>query len=44
MTPLMHPKLINDPFGDPGVLIDFLHEKRLDLFDLRDIAAIGSVR
>ena len=42
MTPLMHPKLINDPFGDPGILIDFLHEKRAVLFDLGDIAAIPS--
>lgn len=42
MTPLMHPKLINGPFDDPGVLIDFLHEKRTILFDLGDIAAIPS--
>ena len=42
MTPLMHPKLINDPFGDPGVLIDFLHEKRAVLFDLGGIAVIPS--
>jgi len=42
MTPLMHPKLINNPFGDPCVLVDFLHEKRAVLFDLGDIAAIPS--
>lgn len=42
MTPLMHPKLVNDPFEDSGVLIDFLHEKRAVLFDLGDIAAIPS--
>jgi ribonuclease Z len=38
----MHPKLINGPFGDPGILIDFLHEKRAILFDLGDITAIPS--
>lgn len=42
MTPLMHPKLINGPFDDSGVLIDFLHEKRAILFDLGDIAVIPS--
>lgn len=44
MTPLMHPELINDPFDDPGVLIDFLHEKRAILFDLGDISALPSRR
>lgn len=38
----MHPKLINGPFDDPGVLIDFLHEKRAILFDLGDITVIPS--
>lgn len=44
MTPLVHPKLINDPFGDPGILIDFLQLKRVVLLDLGNIVAIGGVR
>ena len=42
MTPLLHPELINDPFGDPGVYVDFLHERRALLFDLGDLAAMSS--
>ena len=38
MTPLLHATLINNPFDDPGVLIDFLHEKRAILLDLGDLA------
>lgn len=38
MTPLLHASLINDPFDDPGVLIDFLHEKRTILLDLGDLS------
>lgn len=37
MRPLFHPQLINDVFGDPGVYVDCLFEKRALLFDLGDI-------
>lgn len=40
MKPLFHPVLVNDPFGDPGVYIDCLFERRALLFDLGDIRAL----
>jgi ribonuclease Z len=42
MTPLMHSELINDPFGDPGVYVDFLHDRRALLLDLGDLHALPS--
>ncbi len=41
MKPLFHPSLINEPFGDPGVHIDFLFEKRAILFDLGEISHLA---
>lgn len=40
MTPQFHPALVNPPWGDPAVYVDFLHERRAILFDLGDITAL----
>lgn len=41
MRPLFHPKLVNDPFGDPGLYVDCLFEKRALMFDLGDIRKLA---
>jgi len=41
MRPLFHPSLVNDPFGDPGLYVDCLFEKRALLFDLGDIRRLA---
>jgi len=40
MTPQFHPVLVNGPFDDPGVYVDFLFERRALLFDLGEIRAL----
>ena len=40
MTPQFHPILVNGPFDDPALYIDFLYERRALLFDLGDILAL----
>jgi ribonuclease Z len=41
MRPTFRPELVNPPFGDPGLYVDFLFEKRALLFDLGDIRALA---
>lgn len=42
MKPILHPRLTNDVYGDPGLKVEFLYEKRALLFDLGDISAISN--
>lgn len=42
MTARFHPELINDPFGDPGLYVAFMFEKRAILFDLGDLSGLPS--
>jgi len=40
MRPIFQPCLVNGSFGDPGVYVDVLFERRALLFDLGDISAL----
>ena len=37
---LFEPRLTNEPFGDPGIYVDFRDERRSLLFDVGDIASL----
>lgn len=41
MTPSFHPQLVNGPFHDPALYINFLYQRRAILFDLGDITGLS---
>lgn len=41
MKTSFHPRLINDPFFDPGLFVAFLYQRRALLFDLGDLHALA---
>ena len=42
MNPLFHPQLVNGPWGDPVLYIEFKHDRRAILFDLGDVRLLPS--
>jgi ribonuclease Z len=41
MTPLLHPHLVNDRFGDPALYVDCAFARRALQVDLGDLSALG---
>lgn len=44
MVPVFHPRLVNDPFGDPCLFIDIQREGRAIFFDLGSIERLAAAR
>lgn len=42
MAPLIHPRLVNGVFDDPGVYAEFMYERRALMFDLGDNQALAA--
>jgi len=42
MNPLFHPQLVNGPWGDPVLYIEFKFDRRAILFDLGDVRLLPS--